>query len=169
MKKPHSLRAALTAALDARHFISQNPDRLLMAATNAVTLATGRPGWGFEYRYTLELTFLDFAGDPVEITVPLLLWIQRWQHQMLAGPEAVSQGMNMTFELLDNGKYDAHIALQLNEAVRYVARPGGGHDVVFIDPPVPMAFETGEPLHALYLNGQLLMHCTAHPDLAVDP
>lgn len=169
MKKPHSLRAALTAALDARHFISQNPHRLLMAATNAVTLASGRPGSGFEYRYTLELTLLDFAGDPVEITVPLLQWIQRWQHQMLAGPEAVSQGMNMTFEMLDNDKYDVHIALQLTEAVRYASRPDGGHDVVFMNPPIPLAFESGEPLHAIYLNGELLLHCAAHPDLGLDP
>ncbi len=153
MKKPPNLRAALIAALDPKHHISKDPSRLLMVATNARTLASGRPGAGFEYQYTLELTFLDFVGNPTEFTVPLLLWIQRYQHQMLASPEAAAQGMNMTFELLDNDKYDAHVQLQLTEAVRYVPREGGGHDVVFLDEPVPMAFETGEPLH-----------CAAHPD-----
>tara|TARA_R110002167_G_scaffold12963_5_gene54868 strand:- start:2457 stop:2960 length:504 start_codon:yes stop_codon:yes gene_type:complete len=167
LKKPPSLRAALTAALDPKHHISKNPDRLLMVATNAVTLASGRPGSGFEYRYTLELTFLDFAGDPAEITIPLLLWIQRYQHQMLASPDATTAGMNMTFELLDAGKYDAHVALQLTEAVRYAPRDGGGYDVVFIDTPVPMAFEDGEPLHAVFLDGEQILHCAAHPDLGV--
>lgn len=164
MRKPPSLRAALTAALDPKHHLSKDPSRLLMVATNARTLASGRPGSGFEYQYTLELTFLDFVGDPTEITVPLLIWIQRYQHQMLATPDAVKTGMNMTFELLDNDKFDAHVELQLTEAVRFVPRPGGGHDVVFLDEPLPMALQDGPPLHALYLDGELLLHCTAHPD-----
>lgn len=157
MKKPPSLRAALTAALNPKHHLSADASRLLMVATNARTLASGRPGSGFEYQYTLELTFLDFVGDPAEITVPLLLWIQRWQPQMLAGLDAVTKGMNMTFELIDNEKFDAHIELQLTEAVRFAPRPGGGHDVVFLEEPEPMAFAGGPPLTTVYLNDQLLV------------
>lgn len=164
MNKPASLRAALTEALDPRHHIRRNPDRLLMTITGLRTLATGAPGHGFEYDYTLEIDLLDFAGDPTEVTVPLLLWVSRYQHQMLATADATTKGMNLTALMLDGGKVDIHIALKLTEHVRYVPREDGGHDVVYRDEPMPMALETGAPLHALFLNGELIARCTAHPD-----
>lgn len=165
MKKPPLLRAALTAALDPRHHLSADPTRLLMVASNATIHATGAPGSGFEYRYTLELTFLDFVGDPTEISVPLLLWIERYQHQLLASPEAAARGLVMTFELLEADKFDAHIAIQLTETVRFAPRGDGGHDLVYPEEPVPMAFEDGPPLHIIYLDGNPIARCQAHPDI----
>ena len=165
MKKPLSLRQALTAALDAKHFISQNQGSLLMVATDATMMASGRPGAGFQYVYTLQISLLDFAGDPTEVTIPLLLWLERYQHELLASPEAAAQGIRITFEFLDDSKYDIHVDLKLTEAVAFTPREGGGHDAVFRDEPLPMALEQGSPLHAIFLNGELLLHCTAHPDL----
>lgn len=165
MKKPLSLRQALTDALDPKHFISKNQGALLMVATDATMQASGRPGAGFQYVYTLQISLLDFAGDPTEVTIPLMLWIERYQHELLSGPEAAAQGIRMTFEFLDDSKYDIHLDLKLTEAVSFVPRNDGGHDVVFRDEPVPMALEEGPILHAVYLDGELLVHCTAHPDL----
>lgn len=163
MKKPASLRAALTEALDARHHLRQQPDRLILTITDCRAFATVAPGTGFQYQYTLELTLLDFAGDPVEVTVPLLLWLQRHQHQLLASPEAIQRGTNMTVDILADDKVDLYLSLQLTEDVRYALRPDGGHDVTFLDERLPMALESGTPLHAVWLDDVLIARCAAHP------
>lgn len=163
MKKPEHLRAVLETAL-ARHDLAQNPDRLFMVAVDWRPIADMRPGDAFQVAYTLVITLLDFAGDPVEITIPLMRWLKRWQHDILAASDKGGKGVVGTFELLDHGKYDVELKIQLTERVHYADRPGGGQDIVYIEEPVPFAYEEGEPLHALFLNGEPLFHCTAHPD-----
>lgn len=165
MKKPHTLRAALVEALDARHGLRTDPYRLQMAATKLGLFASARPGQAFEYRYTLEIAMLDFAGDPAEVSVPLLLWIQRWQHDLISSPEATARGMDLTFELLDEDKYDIHIDLRLTEAYRFEPRAGGGHDLVYLEPPEPLAMEDGPPLHIVYLDDAVIARCEEHPEV----
>lgn len=167
MKKPLSLRDALVAALDGAHHIKGDTTRLQMVMTNVRTLTSGRPGGGFQYAYTLEIHMPGFNGDPTEITVPLLVWIERYQNQLLTIQAAEDRGLDMTFVLLDDSRYDVHIALELTENIRFEPRPAGGHDVVFLPEPLPMALEQGRPLHAVYLHDQLILHCEAHPDLGV--
>lgn len=163
MKKPGHLRQALTEALAHRGDLVSDPDRLIMTAVDWRPEADMRPGSGLQIAYTLELTFLDFAGDPIEITIPLMRWLARWQHDALAARDG-RRAIDGTFELLQGDKYDAHIKLQLTERVRFQPRDAGGFDVVYLDEPEPMAFEEGPPLHELFLNGEPLLHCTAHPD-----
>lgn len=166
MKKPASLREALEAALDARHDIRRNPDRLHMVALDIVTLAREGAGLGFSYRYTLALTLFDFAGEPEEVSVPLLLWIQRWQHDLLGNNARSEQGWSMDVEFLDNAKVDILIRLPLTEDMKFALREDqSGHDVVTVPEPVPMALEHGvSPLHTVYLHDQVVARCTAHPD-----
>ncbi|MBO9500760.1 phage tail protein [Brevundimonas sp. A19_0] len=166
MKKPNSLRAYLSESLDPRHGLKTDPYRLHMVATDLGIFASARPGQAFEYRYTLELALLDFAGDPAEITVPLMLWIQRWQHDLISSPEATARGINLTVEMLSPDKVDVHIDLKLTESYRIEARPGGGHDVVYLEPPAPLAFADGPPLHIVYLDGAVIARCEAHPEVS---
>ncbi|MFN3931620.1 MAG: phage tail protein [Brevundimonas sp.] len=164
MKKPAHLRETLAAALAHKLELATDPDRLIMTATNWSPAADMRPGSGLQIGYTLELTFLDFVGDPIEITIPIMLWLARYQHDALAASDG-RKAVEGTFELLQHDKFDAHIRLQLTERVRYQPRENGpGFDVVYLDEPEPMAFEDGPPLHELFLNGEQLFHCTAHPD-----
>lgn len=162
MKKLHGLRAALTASMDRKHGLD-DWSRLQVIASNLTLVATGRPGSSFQHAYTIELHFPGFTGDPIEISVPLLIWIQRHQPDLLTSREAAERGIDATFVPLDAQSYDVHIAVQVAENVRFTPRPGGGHDVEYLDEPAPMFLETGTPLHAVYLDGELIVHCEAHP------
>lgn len=170
MIKPQSLRAALTASLDERHHINQNADRLIMAISNGRLLTSGRPGQAYQQSYTLQISLLDFVGQPEEVEIPLLVWLQRYQNDLISTAAAADSGLNLTYDLLDAGKYDIHIDLKLTETVAFTSREGGGYDVVFPSEPEPMLFEEGrgEPLHAVYLDGVQILHCTAHPAAGLD-
>lgn len=61
MNKPSSLRSHLLAAVpELRH----NPDRLLIFIDQGRMRSTAAPGLSFEYSYTLNLIFTDYAGHP---------------------------------------------------------------------------------------------------------
>lgn len=169
MKKPHLLREALTAALDGKHHVRANPHLIDITVTDLNLLASGRPGAGFQYRYTLQIILMDFAGEAEEVTVPLMIWVERYQHELVASQDAATKGLVMTVKLLESGKSDILIDLQLTESLRFTPRTlenGGGYDVVFADEPLPMALEEGAPLHVVYLDGEVIARCEAHPEVA---
>jgi hypothetical protein len=174
MNKPRSLHTALTAALDPRHNLSARPADFHMKIVNLTPQASGRPGNGFVYKYTLALGLLDFAGNTSEIVVPLMRWIERWQHDLLLKPDAFS----MEVDFLADDMVDVLVRLDLTEVVRFVPRPvepgepgqpgqpggpSGAVDLVFVEEPLPFALQEGAPLHAVYLDDNLLVHCQAHP------
>jgi len=161
MNKPRSLHNALTAALDAKHRLSARPADFHMKIVNLTPQASGRPGQGFVYKYTLALGLLDFAGSTSEIVVPLMRWIERWQHDLLVKQDAFS----MEVDFLADDLVDVVIRLDLTEVVRFTPRPDepGSVDLVFVEERLPMALEEGAPLHAVYLDDELIAHCAAHP------
>lgn len=167
MKKPESLLAALVAALDPLHHVKGDTSRLQMIMSNVRPEASGRPGSGFQLAYTVEIHMPDFNGDPLEVVIPMMSWIERWQHDLIANPEKAAKAIDMTFVRLDDRRYDLHAAVDLTEMISFAPRPGGGHDVVACEEPLPMALETAEPLHAVFLDDQLIMHCSAHPGAGV--
>ena len=156
MHKPAALRAVLTEALGA-HDIARNPDRLHMSITSGRPVTAGRPGTNaaMEFRYTLRLTLLDFAGKPEEVIFPILGWINRWQHELIQAPPG-GPAMDIEVEFLDAGKVDLLIDLPLTETVRQL--PGGAFE--WLEEPPPFAFETAEPLHrVLDEGGGLIARC----------
>ncbi|GLK49616.1 hypothetical protein GCM10017620_25890 [Brevundimonas intermedia] len=169
MKKPESLLAALVAALEAKHHIKGDSSRLQMVMSNVRPEVSGRPGTGFQLAYTVEIHMPDFNGSPLEVVVPMLRWIERWQHDLVASADKAAKAIDMTFVRLDDRRYDLHAAVDLTEVFRYEGRPDGGQDLVVVDEPMPMALETGDPLHAVYLDDELIMHCSAHPEAAIEP
>lgn len=168
MKKPESLLAALVDALDARHHISGDTSRLQMVISNCRPEVSGRPGAGFQLAYTTEIHMPDFNGSPLEVIVPMLKWIERWQYDLIANPAKADRAIDMTFVKLDDTRYDLHAAVELREVFRYEVRPDGAHDVVPIEEPPPMALATAAPLHAVWHDDQLILHCDSHPDQATE-
>lgn len=161
MRKLQSLKEHMTAALQHRGAAS-NPADLYFHIPQGSLQATQRVGLGFGYSYTLVLTVLDFAHSVDEIMIPLLLWVQRWQPELLA-PGA--SGVPFEVEDLDDGgKVDVMIRIPVSETVKLVQRPGGGFDLSRPEEPLPFAMETGEPLHAVYLDGEQIARCSLHPD-----
>ena len=162
MRKLNSLKAHMTEAL-AHRGLRQNPADLHFAIPSGSMIANGRPGLAFEYRYTLVMAVFDCAYSIDEITVPLMLWIARWQPE-LQTLTADAGGIDWEVELLDDAKSDIMVRIPLTETLFLQARPGGGFDLTRPEEPVPFALEGGEPLHKVYVDDELIASCTAHPD-----
>ena len=125
MFKPASLRGFLTAA---NPELARDPDRLLVFIDEGSLQATYAPGLSFEYAYTLNLVFTDYAGHPDAIMVPLLVWIRDQQPELLANPDNRDK-IQFEADLLANDAVDMSIKIPLTERVGVHPRPGGGHDV----------------------------------------
>lgn len=125
MYKPESLRALMTAV---NPQLARDPDRLVVFIDEGSMVSTFAEGLSFEYRYTLNLVFTDYAGHPDAIMVPLLTWIKVHQSELLANP---TNRERIAFEadLLSNDAVDLSIKIPLTERVGVHPRPGGGHNV----------------------------------------
>ncbi len=169
MKKPAQLRAALKAALSPRHPLATDPDFLQLVITELHPACTAAPGRSFENRYQLELTFLGFSGDVLEIQIPMMVWLERWQPDLLTSPEAAAAGIRITAIPHDDDTSDIMIVLKMSEKIAFRPREGGGYDVGYAEEPVPFTLddEDAAPLHAVYMDGALILHCEAHPDEGV--
>ena len=124
MKKPESLLATLADALDAKHHVKGDSARLQMVLSNVSPQTDARPGAGFSLAYTVEINMPDFNGNPLEVIVPMLRWLERWQHDLVANGDKAAKAIDMTCIRLDAGRYDLHAAVNLTEDFRYVARAG---------------------------------------------
>lgn len=168
MIKADNLLATLTAALEAKHRVKQNPDRLHVVLTEGAAHGSARSleAASFSYTYTVAIGLLDFTGHPDEVMVPILLWLQRWQPEQLLNHGDVESGLSFEAVPLDDDKVDMMVRVRLTETVSFTPRQDGGYDVVHLEDPLPEWLdEQGEPLHAVYLDGEKIAHCTAHPGL----
>ena len=125
MYKPESLRALMTAV---NPELARDPDRLVVFIDEGSMVSTFAEGLSFEYRYTLNLVFTDYAGHPDAIMVPLLTWIKVHQSELLANPNN-RERIAFEADLLSNDAVDLSIKIPLTERVGVHPRPGGGHNV----------------------------------------
>lgn len=160
MRKLQGLKAHMIKAL-AHRGTQDNPADLHVHIPQGALQATMRPGLGFSYSYTLVLAVFDFAHSVDEIMIPLLLWVRRWQPDLLA---LGAGGVPFEVDDLDDGKVDVMIRLALTETVGFSARQDGGFDLSRPEEPIPFALEEAEPLHAVYLDGEQIARCSLHPD-----
>jgi hypothetical protein len=163
MLKPDLVRAALAAVLPD---YAKDPDRLSIFIDQGTVATRLLPGkYSFEYRYRLHAILLDFAGDPDAVMAALVRFLQEQQLDLLQNQELAKQAIGFEAEILDGGKMDLALTLQLTEAVRLVPREGGGHDIVHLPEPPPAAplipgFDapaTPAPLGSLWLGGEQLL------------
>ncbi|RYG19125.1 MAG: phage tail protein [Caulobacteraceae bacterium] len=170
VNKPASFRAALVEALGPRHAAtSTDPDKLQIVIMNCSPACNLAPGKSFEIRYELDITLIDFAGEELEVIVPMMIWLQRWQSDLLASEEAAAAGIRITAIPLADKVTDLHIVLKLSERIAFKEREGGGYDIGYAEEPEPFLFEQAEaaPLHSVWLDGEEIFHCAAHPNLGV--
>lgn len=133
MKKPASLRKALTAALEE---LRKEPTRLAIWIEDGAVRSrdTGNLSFGFEY--PLSILLRDMKTDIALITLAITRWLRRNQPDLLAA----GQGDSFKFEtdILDNEKADILITLQLREAVTVTPKEGGGFDLAYQPEPAPL-------------------------------
>lgn len=114
MNKPESLRRHLEAAIPE---LRRDPDRLLAFIDNGTMRSTAAPGLSFEYAYTLNLIFTDFAGHPDSIAIPLFAWLLLHQRELMENPKRAQDAVQFEADILDNSKVDLSITLPLTERV----------------------------------------------------
>jgi len=135
MLKPDHLRQHLVAALPQ---LARDPEKLIVLAKdgNAVCTATGT--LSFEYRYTLQIIVLDYAGHADAIMVPLLAWIQRQQPELLDNSTLRERAVRFEVEYLTTDTVDIAIEIDLTERALVRARPGADPGALnIIHPPEP--------------------------------
>ncbi|MEE9678700.1 phage tail protein [Pseudomonas moraviensis] len=133
MNKPESLRAHLLASVPE---LKKNPDRLMVFIDNGTMRSTAALGLSFEYSYTLNLIFTDYAGHPDAIAIPLFAWILVNQRELMENLERGKTAVSFEADILDNSKVDLSIKLPLTERV-IVKREDDGHLTVD-HPPEPV-------------------------------
>lgn len=129
MLKLNSLRTALEAAMPE---LAVDPNRLTLRIEKGRIASTGVPQpvapatdtvAGFEYRYTLAVVLLDFAGNPDLVFATTLVWLVTNQPEILDRYYAGAQDGGISFDVdhLDENKIDLEVRLDLVEAVDVTA------------------------------------------------
>lgn len=153
MKKPASLRHALTAALP--EYQSQ-PDNLRLFVDKGRLVSRATPGLGYEWRYTLRLEFEDCTSSPDAIAIPLLLWLRQHQPERLLEFAREDTALGFSADIIDDRTWDLAWAFELAEAVVLAPRPGGGWDVTYVgEPQLDDATMLDDELPADTLIGQI--------------
>lgn len=102
MLKPQQLRAELTSCLQ---WLQRNPGNLKVRVERGSVAATLASSLSHEYRYTLNLLFLDYTGDLDLIMVPIQAWLGEtnptsWRPRKGAAPAAPSGPILITTALM---------------------------------------------------------------------
>lgn len=151
MKKPESLRRALTAAVT---HLKRNPDSLHVFLDEGKIISTAAPSLSFVYEYVLNIVVTDFSGTADSIIVPILAWLRRNQPELLLNPERGKDGFKFEAEILNSTTLDLSIKLQLTECVG-VAESAGKLTATHFDEPPLDPFE-GVTHWELYVKGDLV-------------
>lgn len=131
MKKPASLRAAIIAALPD---LRAKPDDLRIYMRKGRIISRDGPALGFQYRYTVVIELIDFAGDPDSLFVAVLLWARRNQPDLIQA-HGEKAGFRFDADPLSPTAVDIVIEIELDESVATRPRDEGGLELVHIDEP----------------------------------
>lgn len=151
MKKPIDLRAHLIQWVPD---LAANPDKLHVFIEKGRIATKIGAGLGFEYHYTLQLIITDFAESADVLNVPLLVWIQTNQPDLLLDTEKRDRAIAFEAEILDHDKIDLALTLELSERV-LVREVASGFECEHIGEP-QLPDETGVRGWEIYLKGELI-------------
>jgi len=136
MRKADSLRDWLEACLPE---LKRHPDRLQIYIDAGSVKARHGRSLSFAYTYTLSVLLTDYAGNPDQVVVPLLAWIEREQPDLLKRED--SQPFRFESEILDRSRVDLLFQIDLIDPVIVTPREdGSGVDVSPPPPPPSDAF-----------------------------
>ncbi|MGD7095894.1 phage tail protein [Ralstonia solanacearum] len=125
MRKPASLREALTAAVP---HLAANPDTLHVFVDEGHVEASAARSLSFDYQYTLTLIVTDYPDSADSIVVPVLAWLRVNQAELFANPDRRADGFKFEAEIINHDTVDLAIKLKLSERVT-VKVDGNGYQV----------------------------------------
>lgn len=150
MKKPVSLRAHLEQWLPD---LKKHPDKLHVFIEKGRVATKPGASASFEYHYTLQLLVTDFAEPIDTLVVPILVWAQEHQPDLIHAIDKQSKAIALEAEVIDHTKIDIALSLELSE--RVLVRPvAAGYECEHIgEPQLPDL--TGPTGWQLYVKGEL--------------
>jgi hypothetical protein len=128
MLKPDSLRKAIVAAIPD---LRKKPDDLAIYVRKGQIVSRDGPALGFQYRYTVLVELMDFAGNPDALFVAILLWVRRYQPDLVQKMDDRA-GFRFDADRLSPTAVDIVVELDLDESVATAPRQGGGVDLVHV-------------------------------------
>lgn len=134
MIKPASLRAAIVKALPD---LAANPDKFLVFVDAGGLAARKTSTLSFDYRYTLNLVLLDFAGDADAVFIAVLEWVETNQRELLTVSEKQQKGIEFIVDQMNNATCDLSITLELTESVLVQTDEAGKRTVTHLPEPIP--------------------------------
>lgn len=156
MKKPTELRAHLTQWVPD---LDANPDKLhIFIERGAIATKLGA-GLGYQYAYSVQIIITDFAEPADVLMVPLLVWLQTNQPDLLQDTVRRDKAIAFEAEIIDHDKIDIAITLDLTERVLVTAVLGGYQCTHLGEPQLPD--ETGPHPWQAYLKGELIAESNA--------
>ena len=132
MKKPQTLRRHLEACIP---HLRLHPEQLHVFIESGVIATKPCVGLSFEWRYKLTLLFTDFVDSPDTIVVPLLVWLESNQPDLLADADRRNKMLFFVAEPVNNEALDIEFKLDLTERV-VVKSVTGGYECEHVDEPV---------------------------------
>lgn len=143
MKKPDSLRAALSAIFPE---FARDPNRLHlwiedgMIRCHAGDRAVGE-NLSFTLEYSLNLWIENWAQETILIWIVVLDWLQLNQPDLLTASKSPGS-LPFEADLLSEKATDIGLELKLTESVIATRRPDGGFDMSFALDPDPILPDT---------------------------
>ncbi|EMB4111291.1 phage tail protein [Serratia nevei] len=151
MLKPQQLRAELTSCLP---WLQRSPESLKVRVLQGSVAATLATSLSHEYRYTLNLLFLDYADDLDLIMVPIQAWLRENQPDIMATEEKRRTGCTFETDFNNDGSYDFSVSLQLTERVLVKEQGDGALHVEHLPEP-PLPEDVTRPMQ-LFVHGELV-------------
>ncbi|WP_105875086.1 phage tail protein [Cronobacter malonaticus] len=150
MKKPESLRKALTDALPV---LRNNPDMLRLFIDNGQIAATLAASLSFENRYTLNVVVTDYTGDINLLLVPVAAWLRENQPDIMTTDDGTKKGFTWYADINNDSSVDVSISLLISERMLVKESDGALYvsDVPEPPPPEPVT----RPVE-LYINGEFV-------------
>lgn len=149
MKKPISLRAHLEQWLPN---LKKHPDKLHVLIEKGRVSTKAGVSASFEYHYTLQLLITDFAESVDTLVVPIMVWAQTHQPDLIHAIDKQSKAITFVAEVIDHDMIDIEISLELSERVLVRPRQTGYECEHIGEPPMPDL--TGPTGWSLDANGE---------------
>ncbi|ELQ6106892.1 phage tail protein [Cronobacter turicensis] len=150
MKKPESLRKALTDALPVLRI---NPDMLRLFIDNGQIAATLAASLSFENRYTLNVVVTDYTGDINLLLVPVAAWLRENQPDIMTTDDGTKKGFTWYADINNDSSVDVSISLLISE--RTLVKESDGALYVSDVPEPPLPEPVTRPVE-LYINGEFV-------------
>lgn len=114
MYKAQSLRRHLAATVPD---LQRDPDKLSILVRDGRVAAAGEASLSFEYRSTVQIIVLDYAGHADAIVLPILVWLRTHQPEYFDNPELRDKAFRFEVEYNNAKTIDLSIELDLTERV----------------------------------------------------